>query len=121
MINFTARIKNKTFWLTLIPAVLLLVQVVAAPFGYQWDFGVLNEQLAAIINALFAVLAILGIVTDPTTAGVGDSAQALTYTEPKRDEQAKGCRPRAFRRARVNALLRLAHRRPYRERRGRAR
>ena len=36
MINFTARIKNKTFWLTLIPAVLLLVQVVAAPFGYQW-------------------------------------------------------------------------------------
>lgn len=86
MINFTARIKNKTFWLTLIPAVLLLVQVVAAPFGYQWDFGVLNEQLAAIINALFAVLTILGIVTDPTTAGVGDSAQALTYTEPKRDE-----------------------------------
>ena len=83
MINFTARIKNKTFWLTLIPAVLLLAQVVAAPFGYQWDFGVLNEQLAAIINALFAVLAILGIVT---TAGVGDSAQALTYTEPKRDE-----------------------------------
>ena len=45
-----------------------------------------DEQLAAIINALFAVLAILGIVTDPTTAGVGDSAQALTYTEPKRDE-----------------------------------
>ena len=86
MINFTARIKNKTFWLTLIPAVLLLAQVVAAPFGYQWDFGVLNEQLAAIINALFAVLAILGIVTDPTTAGVGDSAQALTYTEPKREE-----------------------------------
>ena len=44
MINFTARIKNKTFWLTLIPAVLLLVQVVAAPFGYQWDFGVMNER-----------------------------------------------------------------------------
>ena len=61
MINFTARIKNKTFWLTLIPAVLLLVQVVAAPFGYQWDFGVLNEQLAAIINALFRrASAILG-------------------------------------------------------------
>ena len=38
------------------------------------------------LNALFAVLAILGIVTDPTTAGVGDSAQALTYTEPKRYE-----------------------------------
>ncbi len=85
MINITARIKNKTFWLTLIPAVLLLVQVCAAPFGYQWDFGVLNEQLAAIINALFSVLAILGVVNDPTTAGFSDSKQAMTYDKPKAD------------------------------------
>lgn len=83
--NWTVRLKNKTFWLSLVPAVLLLVQVVAAPFGYEWDFGVLNEQLAAIINAAFAVLAILGIVTDPTTAGVGDSKQALTYKAPRKD------------------------------------
>lgn len=83
--NWTVRLKNKTFWLSLVPAVLLLVQVVAAPFGYAWDFGVLNEQLAAIINAAFAVLAILGIVTDPTTAGVGDSEQALTYKAPRKD------------------------------------
>ena len=83
-INWLVRIKNKTFWLTLIPAVLLLVQVVAAPFGYQWDFGVLNEQLAAIVFAVFSVLVILGVVNDPTTAGTTDSAQALTYTEPKK-------------------------------------
>ena len=83
-INWLVRIKNKTFWLTLIPAVLLLVQVVAAPFGYQWDFGVLNEQLSAIVNAVFSVLVILGVVNDPTTAGTTDSAQALTYTEPKK-------------------------------------
>lgn len=86
MINFTARIKNKTFWLTLIPAVLLLVQVCAAPFGYQWDFGILNEQLAAIVNALFAVLAILGVVVDPTTAGVGDSKRAMAYEKPHTDD-----------------------------------
>ena len=61
-----------------------MIQVVVAPFGYQWDFGVLNEQLAAIINALFAVLVILGVVNDPTTDGVEDSDQALTYTTPKR-------------------------------------
>lgn len=85
MINLTARFKNKTFWLTLIPALLLLVQVCAAPFGYQWDLGVLNEQLAAIINALFAVLAILGVVNDPTTAGISDSKQAMTYDKPKAD------------------------------------
>lgn len=80
-INWQIRIKNKTFWLTLIPAVLLLVQAVSAPFGYTWDFVVLNEQLAAIINALFAVLAILGVVTDPTTKGVGDSERALMYDD----------------------------------------
>lgn len=83
-INWVVRIKNKNFWLTLIPAVLLLIQVVVAPFGYQWDFGVLNEQLAAIINALFAVLMILGIVNDPTTDGIADSKQALTYKAPRK-------------------------------------
>lgn len=86
MINWKVRIKNKTFWLTLIPAVLMLAQVCAVSFGYQWDFTVLNQQLAAIVNAVFAVLAILGIVVDMTTAGVGDSEQALTYTAPKTDE-----------------------------------
>jgi len=83
MINWRVRIKNKAFWLALIPAALLLVQVVLAPFGYQWDYGVLNQQLAAIINALFAVLSIVGVVNDPTTTGVSDSAQALKYTRPK--------------------------------------
>ena len=37
--NWKVRIKNKTFWLTVIPAVLLLIQVVAAVFGYTLDFG----------------------------------------------------------------------------------
>ena len=82
MINVIVRIKNRTFWLALIPAVLLLVQVVAAPFGYQWDFVALNRQLADIVNALFAVLAIIGVVVDPTTKGLSDSARAMTYDKP---------------------------------------
>lgn len=84
-INWKVRIRNKNFWLALIPALLLLVQVVAAPFGYKWDFGVLNQQLAAIINAVFALLSILGVVNDPTTAGSSDSAQALTYEAPRKE------------------------------------
>lgn len=82
-VNWKVRIRNKNFWLALVPAVLLLVQVCAAPFGYAWDFGMLNAQLAAIVNALFSVLAILGIVADPTTKGMGDSEQALSYEKPK--------------------------------------
>ncbi len=84
-INWTVRLKSKTFWLTVIPALLLLVQVVAAVFGFELELGDLGNKLLAVVNALFALLSILGIVTDPTTAGVSDSAQALTYTEPKED------------------------------------
>lgn len=83
MINWQVRIKSKEFWLALIPAVLLLVQVVAAVFGFELDLGDIGNRLLDVVNALFAVLAILGIVVDPTTAGVGDSAQALTYDKPK--------------------------------------
>lgn len=84
-INWTVRVKNKTFWLALIPAVLLLIQVVASVFGFTLDLGDLGDKLIAVVNALFTVLVILGIITDPTTDGVGDSTQALTYTEPKKE------------------------------------
>lgn len=84
--NWKVRIKNKTFWLTVIPAVLLLIQVVAAVFGYTLDFGDLGNKLLAVVNAVFALLTILGVVNDPTTAGVADSTQALTYQEPKKSE-----------------------------------
>lgn len=84
-INWKVRVKNKVWWLTFVPAVLLLVQVVLAAFGLNWDSGVLSGQLAAIVNAAFAVLALLGVVADPTTVGVTDSIQALGYDEPKDD------------------------------------
>lgn len=87
MINWKVRIKNKMFWLALIPAVLLLVQVVAAVFGYTLDLGDLGNKLLTVVNALFGVLTMLGIVTDPTTAGLSDSAQALTYEEPKKERR----------------------------------
>lgn len=83
MINWIVRLKNKTFWLSLIPAVLLLVQVVAAVFGINLDMGDLGNKLLAVVNAVFAVLVILGVVNDPTTAGMSDSAQAMNYTKPK--------------------------------------
>lgn len=82
MINFTVRARNKAFWLAFIPAVLLLVQVCAVPFGYTWDFANLGQQLTAVVNAVFAVLSLLGVVTDPTTAGFSDSARAMTYVQP---------------------------------------
>lgn len=84
MINWQVRIKNKAFWLALIPAVLVFIQACAVPFGYNWDFAGLQTQLVAIINAAFVLLSILGIVNDPTTEGfVADSELAMTYDKPK--------------------------------------
>ena len=85
MINWVVRIKNKNFWLAFIPAVLLLVQTVAAVFGYSLDFGELGNRLVAVVNAVFGLLVILGVVVDPTTQGVGDSRQALNYKKPKEE------------------------------------
>ena len=82
-INWKVRIKNKAFWVALVPAVLLLIQVIAAVFGYSLDLGSLGNKLLDVVNAIFALLAILGVVTDPTTSGISDSEQALAYTEPK--------------------------------------
>lgn len=84
MINWKVRIKNKAFWLALIPAVLVLVQVVAALFGYTLDLGDIGNKLIAVVNAVFVLLAILGIVNDPTTDGLSDSSRALTYNEPNK-------------------------------------
>lgn len=85
MINWKVRLKNKNFWLSIIPALLLLIQAVAYVFGFSLDLSELGDKILAVVNALFAVLAILGVVTDPTTAGLGDSDLAMTYDEPKSD------------------------------------
>lgn len=84
-INWIVRIKNKAFWLAIIPALLLLVQTVAATFGLTLDLGEIGDKLLAVVNAVFAVLAILGVVVDPTTEGMSDSTQAMTYEEPKKE------------------------------------
>ena len=85
MINWKVRAKNKTFWLALVPAFLLLIQAVAQVFNISVDFTNLNKDLLGVVNALFTVLAIVGVVADPTTKGLSDSTQALTYSKPKED------------------------------------
>lgn len=82
-INWTVRLKNKNFWMAIIPAMVLLIQAVAAALGFTLDLGDIGTKLLAIVEAVFVVLTILGVVTDPTTEGISDSAQAMTYQKPK--------------------------------------
>ena len=85
-INWTVRLKNKQFWLSVVPAIALVAQAVAALFGYSIDLTTLVGKVQAVINAVFGLLVILGVVVDPTTAGVGDSERAMSYDEPWQDE-----------------------------------
>lgn len=85
MINWKVRIKNKTFWITLIPAAIVLAQCIFNIFGITIDLTKLQEQLLSFVNAAFILLSVLGIITDPTTQGVSDSMQALKYEKPKED------------------------------------
>ena len=82
MINWKVRIKNKLFWMTIIPALFVLIQAILSVFGISVDFAELQGKVLAVVDAVFVVLAILGIVTDQTTAGVGDSARAMYYEKP---------------------------------------
>lgn len=87
MINWKVRIKNKQFWLAVIPAIALVAQAIAAVFGYTIDLTTMVGKLQAVVNAVFALLVILGIVVDPTTDGIADSARAMSYEEPWKDEK----------------------------------
>lgn len=83
MINWKVRIKNRLFWVTIIPAVIVLIQLIADLFGFSLDLGEIGNKLLGIVDAVFIILGILGVVVDPTTKGVEDSAQAMTYEYPK--------------------------------------
>lgn len=83
-LNFKVRLKNKSFWTTMIPAVILLVMQVCKLFGLNLDLSGISSSLLDIVSTVFIILTILGIVNDPTTNGISDSDLAMTYKEPKR-------------------------------------
>lgn len=82
-INWKVRLKNKDFWISIIPALLLVIQAVASLFGFEIDLNTFGGKLIVLVDAVFVVLSLLGIVNDPTTATMHDSHLAMTYDEPK--------------------------------------
>jgi phi LC3 family holin len=85
-VNWKVRIRNKAFWMAVIPAFALAVQAVAAVFGFEINLETLVGKILAAVDAIFALLVVLGIVVDPTTEGLGDSIRAMSYDVPWSDE-----------------------------------
>lgn len=83
--NWKVRVRNKWFWITLIPAVLLLVQQVLAIFGVTVDLHEVEAQVLAVVETVFLILGILGIAVDMTTDGLGDSERAMGYERPYKE------------------------------------
>lgn len=81
-INWKVRIRNKVFWVSLISALALLAQTVATAFGYTINLETFAGKLTAVVDAVFAILVVLGVNVDPTTAGIGDSERAMSYERP---------------------------------------
>ena len=84
--NIPVRMKNPWFWVGL--AGLFLTAIGVSPETLT-SWAALKQALMEFISNPFmigsALVALLGQFIDPTTAGVGDSAQAMTYTVPKKE------------------------------------
>lgn len=80
-INWVLRLKNKATLTALIAAALAFGYQVAGIFGVVPPVS--QDAVAQAAMLLVNLLVALGVVVDPTTAGVADSEQAMEYKEPK--------------------------------------
>ncbi len=79
-INWKLRFKNKTTLIAIIAAGLSLIYTALGLFGVVPPVG--QENVMEVVSLALTFLALLGIITDPTTPGVNDSARAQGYEAP---------------------------------------
>ena len=82
-INWKLRLNNKATLLSLIVQIVAIVYMVLGMLGIVPHVG--EDAVTTLLFMVVEVLALLGIVVDPTTEGVGDSQQAMGYLEPKKE------------------------------------
>lgn len=85
-INFLVRAKNPWFWVGLFGTIMAAMGVSPEMFT-SWE-AVWEAVVNLLSNPFMLVsvaLAVLGVFVDPTTAGVGDSTRAMTYTTPNKE------------------------------------
>lgn len=82
-INWKVRMRHRQFWIAMISAVVLLANQVASLFGY--DITLISANIQQLLESILLILALLGIIIDPTTSGIRDSSQAMFYAKPRND------------------------------------
>lgn len=79
-INWKVRFRNRAWLICFIPQVLSFIYTILATFGIIPK--VPQDAIMHLITMLLDILAIIGIITDPTTAGTNDSKLAMSYNKP---------------------------------------
>lgn len=81
--NWKVRFKNKT-WLTMFFSL-----IIGFAFNMMDLFEIVppitENMLMKIASEILTFLGLIGVLVDPTTAGLGDSQRALSYEEPWED------------------------------------
>lgn len=87
-LNWKVRFKNKVWLTSFISCILTFVYTILAMFDV---YPALTQNNAVrVADAFIMMLSLLGVLVDPTTAGVSDSNRAMTYEEPWKDETENG-------------------------------
>lgn len=85
-INIPVRLRNWAFWVGLGATILAAMDVSPEMFT---SWSILWQSVVDLINNPYrlgcVVLAIMGVLVDPTTSGIGDSTRALTYKKPNKE------------------------------------
>ena len=90
-INWKVRLKNPTFWAQII---LSIISPILVGLGAQWQdmttwaalWDALRNAVSNPVIVVSVLVSVWNLLNDPTTSGLSDSSQALSYTEPKKSE-----------------------------------
>ena len=84
--NIPVRMQNIWFWVGLVGTILSAMETSPEMFT---SWALLWQEFAAVISNPFRLgcvaLAVIGVLTDPTTPGIGDSTRALSYKTPGKE------------------------------------
>jgi len=83
-INWKVRFKNKVWLGSFLSLIVGFIYSMLALFDV---FPQVTQNLVVqLLNQVLTFLGLIGVIVDPTTAGLGDSDRAMGYEEPYRDE-----------------------------------
>ena len=79
-LNWKVRFKNKVWLGSFLSLIVGFVYSMLALFDVFPE--VTQSLVLQLMNQVLTFLGLIGVIVDPTTAGVGDSDRAMSYVEP---------------------------------------